>query len=689
MKKLYTSVFIFSFLFFGEKIFSQNIGVNTDGSAAAPGVMLDVKGTNPLTTSGLQNIFQIKSFDGNIVALKLHLGLYTDPNAALRYGVIDVIEGASTNVNLSIQPSGGNVGIGTISPQNTLHVVSTFPNTSSSPHPYRTGIIVEGDQNTFGGRVAIRQAGTNPCMTLYRNNGTIASPTTLIAGDMIGNLAFGGYDGSVVIASPGITSVAAETWTPAAHGWSLVFNTINTGTSGSTEKMRLSSEGNLGIGIPTPTSKLHVFNTNPALTIESDNQYAPVLTANQNANLHASWNTIQPGSAFNFNCDLYGSVNRIETTSGQTGTITGTYGSTNDVYNNGTGTITNAYGSTSYVRNISTGTITNAIGLQANVTNVSSGTITNGYGVFVSAIQATNKYSLYASDATAPSYFAGNVSMGDPTAYARLDVKGSGSTNATYAFGVRNSSDIYSLVVADNGYVGIGTIGSFPAPLMPLHLHSTVNNFHAIRLTAENTTRYWDIVKRGNTYPQPDNFVIAYWNGGSWQEEFQITPAGNFGMGVNNPVNKLEVFGNISATADIYLGACGVWLSPLVCSDIRYKKDIVPMKEVLPDVMKLVGVKYNWRKDEFPDSHFDDKRNIGLIAQDMEKVFPEIVNTNDKGYKSIDYAKLTPVLVEAIKELKTENDSLKAENTVILNEVKNLKADMEKIKIMITTQASK
>lgn len=229
-------------------------------------------------------------------------------------------------------------------------------------------------------------------------------------------------------------------------------------------------------------------------------------------------------------------------------------------------------------------------------------------------------------------------------------------------------------MVSDNGYVGIETVGYFAAPQMPLHLHSTINNFHAIRLTAENTTKYWDIIKWGNTYPEPDNFVIAYWNGGSWQEEFQITPASNFGLGIPAPINKLEVAGNILATGDIYLSVCGVWLSPVVCSDIRYKKDIIPLKEILPDVMKLDGIRYNWRKDEFPDNYFNDRRQIGFIAQEVEKVFLEIVNTNDKGYKSIDYAKLTPVLVEAIKELKAENDHLKTEHIAILEQLKNLKA---------------
>ena len=63
--------------------------------------------------------------------------------------------------------------------------------------------------------------------------------------------------------------------------------------------------------------------------------------------------------------------------------------------------------------------------------------------------------------------------------------------------------------------------------------------------------------------------------------------------------------------------------------------------------------------------------------------------TDKEGYKSVDYSRLTPVLVEAIKELKKENDSLKAENTVILNEVKNLKTDLTLIKSTLGISAKK
>jgi hypothetical protein len=67
----------------------------------------------------------------------------------------------------------------------------------------------------------------------------------------------------------------------------------------------------------------------------------------------------------------------------------------------------------------------------------------------------------------------------------------------------------------------------------------------------------------------------------------------------------------------------------------------------IDDVTKMNGVKYDWR-DEY------DKSSIGVIAQEVEKIIPEVVTTNDKGLKTVSYGNLIAVLIEAIKELAGE-----------------------------------
>jgi len=85
-------------------------------------------------------------------------------------------------------------------------------------------------------------------------------------------------------------------------------------------------------------------------------------------------------------------------------------------------------------------------------------------------------------------------------------------------------------------------------------------------------------------------------------------------------------------------------------SDERYKREIQPLESSLEKVMHLQGVSYAWNKDEVKGAGFKDGRQIGLIAQEVEKVLPELVHTDDKGYKTLSYDKMVPVLIEAVKE---------------------------------------
>ena len=95
-----------------------------------------------------------------------------------------------------------------------------------------------------------------------------------------------------------------------------------------------------------------------------------------------------------------------------------------------------------------------------------------------------------------------------------------------------------------------------------------------------------------------------------------------------------------------------------MCSDIRLKKNIEPLPlddSILDRVMDLQAVTFEWK-------HRDDgKRQIGLIAQDVEEVFPEVVTTPDDGscQKGLLATGMDAVLIEGIKELKIENELLK------------------------------
>lgn len=85
-------------------------------------------------------------------------------------------------------------------------------------------------------------------------------------------------------------------------------------------------------------------------------------------------------------------------------------------------------------------------------------------------------------------------------------------------------------------------------------------------------------------------------------------------------------------------------------SDLRFKRNISPLKNALNNLLKLEGVTYNWRVVDFPNKAFDEGLEIGVIAQEVEKIYPEVVSTDSEGYKAVQYSHLVPVLIEAIKE---------------------------------------
>lgn len=79
-------------------------------------------------------------------------------------------------------------------------------------------------------------------------------------------------------------------------------------------------------------------------------------------------------------------------------------------------------------------------------------------------------------------------------------------------------------------------------------------------------------------------------------------------------------------------------------SDLRLKEHVAKITNPLDKVNQLNGISFNWKKG-------DKVRQIGLVAQDVEKVLPELVIEEEDGYKAVNYTLIIPLLVEAIKAL--------------------------------------
>lgn len=224
----------------------------------------------------------------------------------------------------------------------------------------------------------------------------------------------------------------------------------------------------------------------------------------------------------------------------------------------------------------------------------------------------------------------------------------------------------WRMMIGGNGNVGIGTLSphallQFGEDYAPrkIVLYELFNNEHQVTGFG-NDLSHSLLYKISNA--SAHHIFYAGTSSTSSSELMRITGSGNVGIGVPVPTQRLVVSGNGVFTGTVTAN-CGV----LSCSDMRYKTNVMPLSNALQMVSSLNGMYYHWDQEKFPEKNFNDERQIGVAAQELEKVLPELVHTDSEGYKTVDYSRLTPVLIEAIKEQQSMIDSLKKENEAMRN----------------------
>lgn len=171
------------------------------------------------------------------------------------------------------------------------------------------------------------------------------------------------------------------------------------------------------------------------------------------------------------------------------------------------------------------------------------------------------------------------------------------------------------------------------------------------------------------------NQQMGFWQG--LTEIMRIHTNGNVGIGTTAPSYKLHVVGDINTTTGLRVNGTQVCTSAgcTSSSDRRLKKEIHPLQDSLLKITQLQGVEYFY----IDEQKYGKQHQVGVIAQDVEKVFPEVVKTDSKtGFKSVAYDHLVAPIIEAIKEL----FGMTKENTraiaSIKEENKELKARLNK-----------
>ena len=142
-----------------------------------------------------------------------------------------------------------------------------------------------------------------------------------------------------------------------------------------------------------------------------------------------------------------------------------------------------------------------------------------------------------------------------------------------------------------------------------------------------------------------------------------ITSAGNVGIGTTSPSYMLHVNGSVAG-----VGAYNA------LSDIRYKKDVQSLAHSLAKILAIRGVTYKW----IDEDKYGSQTQIGVIAQEIEKIVPEVVTTGSDGVKRVKYTDLIPLVIEAMQELNVDLGVLKAENERLKADSAILKAHSDK-----------
>jgi hypothetical protein len=161
---------------------------------------------------------------------------------------------------------------------------------------------------------------------------------------------------------------------------------------------------------------------------------------------------------------------------------------------------------------------------------------------------------------------------------------------------------------------------------------------------------------------------LAASSGLTWDSSSQ-----RLGVGTSNPDYTLHVQGTVAGVG-----------SYVQLSDARFKQNVKKIRDSLQKIMALRGVTYKW----IDAVSFGDQTNIGFIAQEIEAVIPEIIDTDEKGIKRVRYSELIPILVEAFKEMQSEMVSLQVDSFEKEKEIRKISQENIAIKKLLCEKFS-
>ncbi len=621
---------------------SGNVGIGTTPSSFGLAVQKD-------DGSGFAALFRANNGVGGVKI-----------GTASSIGTIQAMTSVGANGNLALNPNGGNVGIGTVSPGAKLEVVGSLTARTQAGGPKLELQTTEGVVNNYNTTNSLNSAGTLGGWVLRASNFSfygLAAPTKAVHF----------YD-EVIYAGALHTAGAVS---------------LFLGTNYATHQT-ITATGNVGIGTTNPATRLSLVSSDADFTTgfslgrtatgngkyvitNSDDNIFRIAFASNAGTAHADYiNRMVINSSGNVGIGMTNPTQKLDV-NGNVNASGYCIAGANCIsaWPSGGGVtpaldaVTTAGNTTA--NNIFVGGVSGVSLLIAPGNSQMNGSLTvNGTGVFGSSVGiGTANLGSYRLDVLGIPSVDTVARLKSQTANSYLTFENTGGNNSISATGNTlyvGGGGIAGALAFRNGWTTnmtldtAGNLGIGGAPAAGYKL-DVVGDIRGTRLCIGTDCRQVWPSGGGVGGSGIDGYVAKFTPNGTTLGSSIIRDNGtNVGIGVAPHVtHRLDVSGSVQATAYFYV------------SDRNLKTNIRPIESALEKILKLAGVIFQWKGDE------SGKDNIGVIAQDVEKVFPEIVHTDDNGLKSVEYGNLVAPLIEAIKEQQKQIDALKAEIKLLKN----------------------
>ena len=282
--------------------------------------------------------------------------------------------------------------------------------------------------------------------------------------------------------------------------------------------------------------------------------------------------------------------------------------------------------------------------------------ITDGFGIVTTRISSEGT-SYFTSTDIPPKLGIGTLNPGGALHVAQ-NTEASAITGHGVTIDAGDQGDNPRVELRDTDGVGEipyidfsnSSAGDFDARIILLGDDSLIVQGTNVGIGTNNTTSVGNgrlFVGGGHVITDPDFGFVATKAGGGLGAGMDPEPSSNRLRWFNTQgVEKMSLAdnGNLTISGSNYFTG----------SDERLKTNVQPITNALDDVLALRGVTFNRVSDESQETH------VGFIAQEVEQVLPEVVHTDHEGYKSVAYANIVSVLVEALEEQQKQIEALEA-----------------------------